>query len=362
MQKDIISYADLNDKPLESKLREDVERTEKSAWLKVFFLQNMSHELRNPLTAICGFADLLADIHSQDGDKETLTLVNKIASNSHQLLDKLGNLLSTTREECLTRQKQETESTFKLIPDNASVEELFKALDKARQHESERTAQINDICGDVHIHIDTIVDLAHRLVKAPSELVSPDDIKAMIQLIEENSHVLLTLVDDIRDWGMLQSGIYRTRCTSISPNHICKICLESVKHNVSSGVKLRFESSLPDDMLIYTDNVRLQQVIRNLLSNAIKYTSEGSITLACRLVDEGVHVEFSVTDTGTGIDPANAEVIFHRFEKLDSFKKGSGLGLYICRMVAARLGGEIHLDTSYSGGSRFVFTHPLKAE
>lgn len=361
-REDKISYADLDDKPMETKLREDIEHTERSAWLKVFFLQNMSHELRNPLTAICGFADFIAEIYSDTDSCETITMVKNISKKSHEMLDKIQDVLTTTRKECLHRQQLETEGqpTCQFMPPaTASIEELFDALDKARKHEAERTALIDEICNNVHNHIDTIVDLIHQLQHESHISISQDDTASMIHLIEENSQVLLTLVDDIRDWGMLQSGIYRTRCTMLDPVHVCKICIKSIKHKAHPGVEMCFESSLPQGLKLNTDNVRLQQVIRNLLSNAIKYTNEGSITLACRLVNEGLQVEFSVTDTGTGIAPANAEVIFHRFEKLNSFKKGSGLGLHICRLIAARLGGEIHLDTSYTGGSRFVFTLPL---
>ncbi len=365
MKDDKIAYSDLDAAPLEKQLREDIERTERSAWLKVYFLQNMSHELRNPLMAICGFADFIADLHSDGTNPDTMRLVERISVNSHALLNKIQGLLSTTRLECLKRQQDEAEgraTNSYMPPAGASTEELFVALNRARDHETERTELIDEISQQVHSHIDAIVDLAHRLAHEQSSSSSPEDTSMVIHLIEENSQVLLTLVDDIRDWGLLQSGLYRTRRTQLDPVVVCQICMKSIQHKVSAGVELRFESSLPEGLRLNTDNVRLQQIIRNMLSNAIKYTTEGSITLSVRLVGEGLQVEFAVADTGTGINPANAEIIFHRFEKLNSFKKGSGLGLHICRLIAARLGGEIHLDTDYTKGARFVFTHPLVSE
>lgn len=71
---------------------------------------------------------------------------------------------------------------------------------------------------------------------------------------------------------------------------------------------------------------------------------------------------FSVTDTGVGVPPEKAELIFKRFEKLNIFKQGTGLGLAICRQLATLLGGSVKLDTSYTNGARFIFTHPLKEE
>ena len=78
------------------------------------------------------------------------------------------------------------------------------------------------------------------------------------------------------------------------------------------------------------------------------------------VIDEPEKVMFTVTDTGCGIAEENADRIFNRFEKLDEFKQGTGLGLNICRAIATLLGGRVWLDTSYHEGARFVFEHPKK--
>ena len=71
-------------------------------------------------------------------------------------------------------------------------------------------------------------------------------------------------------------------------------------------------------------------------------------------------MEFSVTDTGCGIPVEKAEKVFARFEKLNEHAQGTGLGLSICKINVENLGGKIWVDTSYTNGARFVFTHPLK--
>jgi signal transduction histidine kinase len=98
----------------------------------------------------------------------------------------------------------------------------------------------------------------------------------------------------------------------------------------------------------------------NLLTNACKCTEHGSIKLA--YVTDNQNIYFSVTDTGCGVPVKDAERIFDRFEKLDKFKQGTGLGLNICRQIANLLGGKIYVDTSYAGGARFVFEHPLEQQ
>ena len=124
------------------------------------------------------------------------------------------------------------------------------------------------------------------------------------------------------------------------------------------GVRLTFTPSL-ESYTLNTDALRLQQLLTNLLSNAAKFTSEGEINLSFT-VDEGKEeVRFSVTDTGCGIPEDKCEKIFERFEKLNEYAQGTGLGLSICKLIVHKWKGSIWIDPDYTGGARFVFSHPL---
>ena len=125
-------------------------------------------------------------------------------------------------------------------------------------------------------------------------------------------------------------------------------------------MELSFETSLPEDLRIETDGMRVQQILINYLTNACKHTAEGSIVLQASADKEKGEIIFSVTDTGTGVPAEKAEKIFERFVKLNDFVQGTGLGLSICRTLAEKLGGRVWLDTSYTGGARFMFTIPYK--
>ncbi len=116
-----------------------------------------------------------------------------------------------------------------------------------------------------------------------------------------------------------------------------------------------FTSDVPDDYVIRSDGRRIQQVLVNYLSNACKHTEEGEIHLHCSATEHPGRLTFSVTDTGEGVPPEKADVIFNRFTKLNQFVQGSGLGLNICLTIANKLGGEVYLDKSYTDGARFVF-------
>ena len=102
-----------------------------------------------------------------------------------------------------------------------------------------------------------------------------------------------------------------------------------------------------------------------MLANAIKNTTKGSLLLDCRKIknDQGTDsIAFCVTDTGCGIAHKHHKTLFERFVKLDFNKQGAGLGLYICRTIATKLGGSITLDPNYTTGARFILILPVVAQ
>lgn len=115
--------------------------------------------------------------------------------------------------------------------------------------------------------------------------------------------------------------------------------------------------------MLYTDPLRLQQIIINLLNNALKFTpAGGSITLDYEVDEKKQCMLFSVTDTGTGIPEDKQELVFQRFEKLNEFVQGTGLGLAICKLTIQYMGGDIWIDKNYKNGARFIFSHPIKKQ
>lgn len=105
-------------------------------------------------------------------------------------------------------------------------------------------------------------------------------------------------------------------------------------------------------------HIKITQVFNNFISNALKFTAAGSITIGYGM-PENSYIRFYVTDTGTGISSENAQGIFNRFVKLDSFKQGTGLGLAISQNIVKELKGEIGVESQLSKGSTFWFTLPF---
>lgn len=111
---------------------------------------------------------------------------------------------------------------------------------------------------------------------------------------------------------------------------------------------------------VHTDKLRLQQILTNLLTNSTKFTCEGEISLSYQADQENKLAYIAVTDTGCGIPKEKQGAVFNRFEKLDDYKSGAGLGLSICTLIADRLDGVLSLDPDYENGARFIFTHPYE--
>lgn len=176
-------------------------------------------------------------------------------------------------------------------------------------------------------------------------------------IIQQNSELLLKLINDVIDLSSLEFGKMQFSIAEHDAVATCRNVTDTVGKVKQTQAELLFETSL-EELYIETDDSRLQQVLINLLINATKFTPDGSITLKLEKQSEEMAL-FSVTDTGCGIPKEKQASIFQRFEKLDENAQGSGLGLSICQLIIEHIGGKIWIDPDYTGGSRFVFTHPI---
>lgn len=176
-------------------------------------------------------------------------------------------------------------------------------------------------------------------------------------IIQQNSDLLLKLIDDVVDLSSLERGKMQFHFGIHDAIFLCQNVIDTVDKIKQTAATVTFQTSLKK-LELYTDEARLQQLLINLLINATKFTTEGSITLTLDMQDN--MALFSVTDTGCGIAPEKQDKIFNRFEKLDENAQGSGLGLSICQLIVEHFGGKIWIDTDYKDGSRFVFTHPIQ--
>lgn len=234
-----------------------------------------------------------------------------------------------------------------------TTDKLRIAKEQAEESDRLKTAFVANISHEIRTPLNAIVGFAGLLEDADEE-----ERTEFIRIINNSSDLLLNLVSDVLDLSRLESESFNLTLKDCNIYACCLNAQESVRQKVQPGVKLTLTCS-DKEYIMRTDPLRLQQLLLNLLTNAAKFTEQGEINLDYQVDTVKKQVVFSVTDTGCGIPPEKQKTIFNRFEKVDEFKQGAGLGLPICCSIAGRIGGTLSVDPAYTKGARFIFVHPF---
>lgn len=235
---------------------------------------------------------------------------------------------------------------------------LREAKDRAEESSRLKSAFLANMSHEIRTPLNAIVGFSDVLASGGT---SVDEQQGYVDIIKTNSDLLLRLINDILDVSRLEADRVTFTIEKCDVVPLCQQVLASVSQARKSENEFIFECDR-ESVDLRTDIQRLQQVIINLLSNADKFTRNGQITLKLEVDDEKRVATFSVSDTGTGIPLEKQKQVFERFEKLNEYVQGTGLGLSICKLTVEKWGGEIWVDSGYTDGARFVFTHPFEIE
>lgn len=237
---------------------------------------------------------------------------------------------------------------------NYDITELKDSqLKRERAEELDRlkSAFLANMSHEIRTPLNAIVGFSQLL----AETDDPEERHEFVEIIDSNNRMLLQLISDILDLAKIESGTMDLKFADMNVKEVINEIVTSFRIKMPDNVALIAPQDSPECQ-IYSDRMRLTQVISNFLNNAIKYTSEGCITLAYEII--GDEIKFSVTDTGDGMSQEIQAHIFDRFYKGNTFKQGTGLGLSICETIVNRLGGRIGVNSELGKGSTFWFTHP----
>jgi signal transduction histidine kinase len=234
---------------------------------------------------------------------------------------------------------------------------LSEANKKVKDTEEMKTSFIRNMSHEVRTPLNAINGF--------SELVTDEDITAedrnnFSKIIHENCFQLTTILDELLEVAQLDSSKQEIPFSPINLYDVCSAELANLmkfekKENVVYSVKGDTENAL-----IETNKPYLGIVLNQLLMNAGKFTNEGFITIGYTIDKNNAQAEIYVADSGSGIPSEKRDWVFERFTKGSEFKKGTGIGLYLCRQIVTRLNGIISVDPNYTGGTRLVITLPTK--
>lgn len=238
---------------------------------------------------------------------------------------------------------------------------LKDALAHAEESDRMKSAFISNMSHEIRTPLNAVAGFSSLLVESGSEIGEAEK-KDMQERITNNVELITSIVDEMLELSKSESESNlrpQTEYTDVWVNQLCRGVLRSMVMKAKKGVEMRFASKLPDDFVIRTHPATVKRILYHILDNAQKFTEQGYIELRCGVDKEKHQIKLIVTDTGIGIPKEDHGRIFDLFEKgNENFKEGIGLGLPICRRLAASIGGEVQLDDSYTEGSRFILTIP----
>ena len=230
--------------------------------------------------------------------------------------------------------------------------QLKKAYAQALESDKMKTAFIQNISHEVRTPLNIISGFS-QVIADPELDAGIEERREIAQMTQKNARLITSLIDEMLLVSLNESKEKAVKENPVEINDLIRDLLQEAEANLSPQTKINFESELPNDFTILSNEYMLKIIINALIDNAEKNTPEGSITVKASKPSDN-ELTLTVEDTGCGIPADEAEHIFERFVKLDTFKEGIGLGLPLCRMLLEKLDGTINLDTTYTKGARFI--------
>lgn len=235
-------------------------------------------------------------------------------------------------------------------------EEITRQSRRAMESEKMKTAFINSMCHEIRTPLNAINEFSDLLLEGDHD---HDTRREFREQIWASTTALTTLLENMLELSRLVSSEEPLPLAETDLGLLCAERLQ-IQRELSQNPSVEYvlKGGGRGTCVIPTNETYMTRVIDNLLQNAAKFTAAGSVTVCCDKDDRTRKLRIRVTDTGIGIAPDKQEWVFDRFTKVDSFKPGSGIGLYLCRLIVTRLGGAIRVCPDYRAGCCIEITLP----
>ena len=232
--------------------------------------------------------------------------------------------------------------------------ELEKEMIKAKESDRLKSEFLANMSHEIRTPLNSIVGFSNILETATDE----EEKHQCVQLINQNSDMLLRLINDILDFSRLEAGIMDFQMKEFNLSDLFESAY-SLFLDIKREKDIELKCELPDEScIIKADYNRLLQILTNFVTNAFKYTEHGYVKMSYHSENGGV--KLMVEDTGVGISKEKLDKVFHRFEKIGSLRQGTGLGLSICQAIIASFDGKIGVESECGKGSIFWVWFPLR--
>lgn len=238
------------------------------------------------------------------------------------------------------------------ITDLKQIEEmLVNERDRAEASDRLKSAFLANMSHEIRTPLNAIVGFSSLLASAENVVEK----ELYNSLISHNNELLLNLINDIIDLSKIEAGYLELHQNWFNLTELLDECVAEYARLLPSGVELL--TSYPEhDALVELDKLRIKQILNNFLSNALKNTTRGHVEVFYEIDKHCVRI--GVKDTGRGIPQNMLEKIFERFEKVDSFAQGVGLGLSICKSIVDKMNGRIQVYSQLGLGTTFIAELP----
>jgi len=255
---------------------------------------------------------------------------------------------------------------LELLVEERTVD-LIAAKEKAEESDRLKSAFLENMSHEIRTPMNAIIGFSNLLHNSEYDNEKRNE---LISYIVRSSDTLLHLINDIIDISKIEANQLIIEKKECSINNIFDDLIymydEKIKIVDNKNIEIKIIKSKKDDISLFTDNFRLQQVFINLINNALKFTEQGIIEVGYNIKESIKHQEltFHVKDSGIGITQEHQKKIFNRFFKLENetnkLYRGTGLGLSISKNIIELLGGKIWLSSELGKGSTFYFSIPIK--